>query len=302
MRTIHTRVNTPLILLLACITLRAQDHGAGSILPDASGPWHAIAATAVYDTKSIFEYLDGGAEIYLAYGMTTAYARRYESPGKPAIEASVFTMREPAGAFGIFTYERMDDEAGIGQGSEYGGGILRFWQGRTFVFLQAETETPEVHDAVLALGREIATHLGSPSPLPALATVLPPDDQRALALRYTLTPTVIQNLEPALAGNPLDLPPSTPAVLGRYGRPQDNARILVMALPDTATAQRCARMFRERFITGPATAGSALRFDAGRSIADAAGRHLILLLEMPDTGTARRHLQQIITSLRRIER
>jgi hypothetical protein len=300
MKTIPMRVLAPLFAFLTSGVLCAQEHPATGILPDATGPWHAIAATATYDTKSIFDYLDGGAEIYLAYGMTAAYGRRYECPGRPAIEASVFFMHKPAGAFGIFTYERMDAEAGIGQGSEYGGGILRFWQGHTFVFLQAESETPNTRAALLTLGRQIVSRLGPPAPKPKLASVLPARERRALTLRFTLTPTVLQNIEPTLAGNPLDFPAATPAVLGRYGRPQDKARILVIELPDSLAATHCAAAFRERFIGITAGGRPDAQLARGKSVAQGVGRFLVLILDMPRAAVAHRHLQEITTSLRRI--
>lgn len=301
MKTLQMLVFTTLALALACTSLRTQDNAIAGVLPDVSGSWTATAATARYDTRNIFDYLDGGAELYLAYGMTSAQARRYASPGKPAIEATVFTMRDPAGAFGVFTYERMDSEAGIGQGSEYGGGILRFWQGREFVFLQTESETPDTRAAMMALGRQIASRLGPPAPGPSLVTVLPAKGRRAHSLRFTLAPTVLQNLEPTLAGNPLGFPPLTPAVLGRYGRPEDQARIIVIALPDSFAAMRSASTFRERFI-GVTPGDHAAAHGVRSSNAHAVGRFLILILDMPRASVARRHLQDITTAIRRLER
>jgi hypothetical protein len=290
-----------LFILAAAFTADASGRTAPEgIIPDSCGSWHAVSATATYTTKTIFDYLDGGAEIYLAYGMTKALARRFESTGRPAIEASVFTMKDPGGAFGVFTYERMDEDAGIGQGSEYGAGILRFWQGRSFVFLQAESETPDVHSALLALGTMIAAHLDPPAPLPELATILPQGSLRPRAVRYTLTPTVLQNLEPTLAGDRPGFPPNTPAILGRYGAPQDRSRIIVAALGDDTTAARCADLYRTTFCGATPDRGGPGSIDPARSRVAAVNNHLVLILDMPDAATAQRHLNELTDSLRRI--
>lgn len=302
MRMIPLTILAMLALSLSASPARAQGSASTEILPDASGPWKAVAPVARYDTKTIYEYLDGGAEIYLAYGMSDARARRYVCAGEPGIEATVFTMDEPAGAFGVFTYEHLDDDAKVGQGSEYGGGILRFWQGHAFVFIQAEAEGPEVHAAVIALGKHIAAQCGPPAPVPKLATVLPTRGRRPRTLRYTLTPTVLQNLEPTFAGNPLELPPLTPAVLGRYGQPRDKARILVMSLPDSVSAERCASTFRQRFIEGRAADRTAAHVTRGKSLTRAVRHYCVLVLDMPRAAVARRHLQEITTALRRIQR
>ncbi len=63
-------------------------------------------------------------------------------------------MGSPAEAFGAFSCDRQDPGAGIGQESEYGGGLLRFWQGRYFVAITASADDQATSGAVLELGKE----------------------------------------------------------------------------------------------------------------------------------------------------
>jgi hypothetical protein len=300
MKSISARCALLVVLLATASHALADFPMTGGIIPDSCGLWQAVAPSITYDPKTIFDYLDGGAEIYLAYGMKEAMARRFESPGRPAIEASVFTMQAPEGAFGVFTYERLDEDAGVGQGSEYGAGILRFWQGRSFVFLQAESETPEVRATVIALGRSIAARLGPPAPPPPLVSVLPQSTLRLLAVRFTLTPTVLQNLEPTLAGNPTVLPHHAPAILGRYGAARDRSRIIVIALQDSASAERSADLYRTEVLGATNGTGASPAVDPARSCASAVGNYVVLILDMPGAESAHRHLNEVTHSLRRI--
>jgi len=64
--------------------------------------------------------------------MKSLQVQKYAKKDEPPIVFDLFEMDSPEGAFGAFTFEREDDEAGIGQGSEYGGGLLRFWRGGSF--------------------------------------------------------------------------------------------------------------------------------------------------------------------------
>src|SRR5512139_602295 len=121
--------------------------------------WKWEGEHGIYDRKSLYDYIDGAAEVYLAYSFERVEARRYVKDGRPPIVAEVYRMGSAEDAFGIFSLERQDPEAGIGQGSEFGGGMLRFWKGRYFASLYAEGEAPGIDEALLTLGRALAASI-----------------------------------------------------------------------------------------------------------------------------------------------
>ncbi len=81
-------------------------------------------------------------------------------------------LRTPSG---FFSFEREDQEAGVGQGSEMGGGILRFWKGRYFASLYGEGEVPEA--SILALGKAIEARIQDQGRPPQLLELLPEPSQ-----------------------------------------------------------------------------------------------------------------------------
>jgi hypothetical protein len=95
--------------------------------------WKVKVKDRTFDRKTIFKYIDGGAELYLAYDFQQVFARTFSGPGDNEIMLDIYDMGSAAEAFGIFTSEREDEEAGIGQGSEYSEGLLRSWKDRFFV-------------------------------------------------------------------------------------------------------------------------------------------------------------------------
>ena len=97
----------------------------------------------VYDRKTIYDYMDGGAEVYLAFDFREVFVRKYIGPSRQEeIALDIFDMGSPEEAYGVFSCDRQDPEAGIGQESEYGPGLLRFWQGRFFVSMTASGDEP----------------------------------------------------------------------------------------------------------------------------------------------------------------
>lgn len=203
---------------------------------EAPGGWKAPNPPVDYTPTTVFDYMDGAAEVYLSYGMRALATQVYEKPGQPAIHLSVFTMAEPAGAFGVFTYERLDAEAGLGQGSEYASGILRLWKGHHFVFIQAMQETPEAKEAILGLARSLK--LSDAAPLPRLLGALPPEGLRPLTVRYLLGRQLLEALEPTAVDNALGLPVRCEAVTAKYGQAGKGERLFILRYPDATAAKQ----------------------------------------------------------------
>ena len=126
-----------------------------------------------YNRKTIFDYINGAGELYIAYNFNGVKVRRYEKGNQPPITAEVYDMGTSEDAFGVFSFERQDEEAGIGQGSEFGGGLLRFWKGKFFVSVFAEGQGKEAEAATLDIGKAIANSIKSTGPIPKLLGVLP---------------------------------------------------------------------------------------------------------------------------------
>ena len=276
----------------------AQTPSQDVTIPASISDWVAEGEPSTYNQKTVFDYLDGGAEVYLAYGMRSARALRYTRSGEPSIDLSIFEMEAPDGAFGAFTYERLDAEAGIGQGSEYGAGILRFFQGHYFVFIQAERENPASREAVLTLGKLLASHLGPEARLPALLDVLPQQGLRPLTTRYVISPLLLKNLEPTLNDNPLELPARTEAVMGRYWKPGNPERIIIARFPDASAAAKGVESYVRTRIAKVHKPMEPFKSHDGWSLVTPSGNFAVLILDAPEATLANKQCEAIKLKLK----
>ena len=290
------------VAMVLGVSARAQEALKNEAIPGSAKEWQAEGKACTYDQKTVFDYLDGGAEVYLAYGMKSVRALRYIRSGEPSIDLSIFEMEEPEGAFGAFTYERLDAEAGIGQGSEYGAGMLRFWQGRYFVFIQAERENPASREAVLTLGKAVASCLGQEARLPALLDALPQRGLRPLTVRYVISPLILKNLERTLNDNPLGLPQRAATVIGRYWKPGNPERILVSRFPDEDAARKGVESYLRIDSTQVHKPTKPFRGQDGWSLVAASGKHGVLILDAPDAASAQEQFEEITIKLKEISR
>jgi len=137
-----------------------------------------------YDRQTTFRYMDGAAELYRSFAFKHLLVRRYLKANSPAIIVELFDMGLAEEAFGIFTFETGGEDAGVGQGSDYGGGLLRFWKGKFFVNVYAEQETPSTKQDVLEIAKGITRSLGQEGQKPKLIDYLPQEGLSERSIRY----------------------------------------------------------------------------------------------------------------------
>jgi hypothetical protein len=213
-------------------------------LPTAVDGWRAMDAGVLYDPESIFSYIDGHAEIYLAYGMRGCLARRYAGPeGEGAVVLDVFWLASSEDAFGIFTFDREGEEVDIGQGALLRNGWLSLWKDRFFVSVYAEEDSPRARDAMLALGRQVADSIPAEGRLPAVLTALPAAGRDDRSVRFLRSHEILNIHLAASHDNVLHLSSNTAAAMARYERDGARAWLIVVDYTLPEEAEKARRSF-----------------------------------------------------------
>ena len=107
---------TATVLAIACGTGdESNDVGSGisALLPSESDMqgWRIADGPITYDSVSLYEYLNGGAERYLAHGFSELVHVRYQLGADPAacVTLDVYDMGSGLGAFGIYFFRFADE-------------------------------------------------------------------------------------------------------------------------------------------------------------------------------------------------
>ena len=232
----------PLVtMLMSCSQGPPTGAESGSIdasLPAEVGGWRAIDEVSVYDTESIYSYIDGHAEVYMAYGMVRCLSRRYSGPeGEPEIVLDLFEQASAADAFGVFTHDRDGEEVDIGQGGLFRHGWLSFWKGHWFGSVYVEGESEASKEAVLALGRAAADAIAEVGEVPPLVADLPAEGLDPRSVRFLHTQEILNGVVYLGYENALQFGPEVDAVVGRYQRPEGGGWLLLVDYPDDASAE-----------------------------------------------------------------
>lgn len=224
--------------------------GQAIALPETAAGWRWDAKEQEYDARTLFEYMNGGAEFYLAYGVQGLRVRKFERENQPLITLELYEMASAADAWGVFSFERHDDAVGIGQGSEFGGGLLRFWKGKKFVRIYADGEGPEVESAMLAMGRVTADAIRETGSEPALVGAIPGTDRGLVdrSVRYLRSHVLLNQRVFIAHQNILNLSRRTEAVLAQYTRDEQKVHLLVVRYPSAKEARDAYASFTSAYI------------------------------------------------------
>jgi len=136
--------------------------------------WEYKKDLASYDSKNLFELIDGEAELYFPYGFKRALSLSYVSTTNPtasiaaSIAVEVYEMGSVLDAFGVYSNYRDTGSKLINIGTEgFGGGSqLMFYQDRYFVKARTIDVSPASYEALMACTRAISKVLPLNTPPP----------------------------------------------------------------------------------------------------------------------------------------
>ncbi len=151
------------------------------------GGWEMVTEPETFGPENLWDYINGQAESYLAYGFVrvdTAEYSRESAP--PAVVVEIYRMASPEDAFGIFAAERSpeDRRIEIGTGAYLGPNVLNFWQGKNYIKLTSFEEGAGIEDALSALAREISAWAPEGVGELEIFSFFPEDGKKEFSERY----------------------------------------------------------------------------------------------------------------------
>jgi hypothetical protein len=219
-------------------------------LPTEAAGWKRDGKETKYDSRTLFKYIDGAAELYLAYGFQNLTVRRFEKSNQPPIILELYKMASSEDAYGVFSFEHQDEAVGIGQGSEFGGGLLRFWKGKYFVSIYAEGEGAELQSGILKMGRAAANSIPVTGPEPKLIGFIPGKNLGLVdkSIRYLKSHVLLNQRFFIAHQNILNLSRKTEAVLAQYLQDKQKTQLLLIRYPNLKEAEDAYQSFMKAYL------------------------------------------------------
>jgi hypothetical protein len=163
-------------IFTACASNSFKSREIETLLPSDTeiSPWRKNEPPAIFRKDRLFEYINGGAEIYFEYGFHQAVTQEYVR-GDNSIIVEIYEMNDSDAAFGIYSIQRDYKMPALKIGSDgtQSDNHAAFWQDR-YVVVVLESIPDTVSKEVLnRLAQKISLQIGKTSELPKLVEHLP---------------------------------------------------------------------------------------------------------------------------------
>jgi|GEM_PF-4079130 hypothetical protein len=167
---------TPIFLFVAWIgTTCAGAVDKPALLPDTVGDAVATAAPEQYASNHLYEYIDGGADVYMEAGLKTCTVREYRGlRNKGAeFEIAVFEMGSPLYSFGLF--RQLHESRSHAVGTESAAEPLRvsFWKSSLYAEVIDKSSKPVADSALASLAKAVAGRVPGDTHVPGEFRLLP---------------------------------------------------------------------------------------------------------------------------------
>jgi hypothetical protein len=158
------------------------------LLPELDN-WTISEDLQIYYPENLFEYINGAAEIYLAYEFKELMVAQFDQKNSDAnITVEIYNMGGQKNSFGIYSAERYPDNQFIPVGIQgyTEEGLLNFLIGDYYIKLFCFGCSGENADALLEFSKKIEAKVAEKGKMPPLLEVFPQNGKIENSERFIL--------------------------------------------------------------------------------------------------------------------
>jgi hypothetical protein len=149
------------------------------IFPEITG-WKQSEEIQTFSPKTLFEYINGDADLYLMYDFQELKVAEYQNEKKASVIIEVYRHKTPTHAFGIYSQERLSNAnfLDIGAQGYSEKDILNFVAEDYYVKMNSFKTGPEDQEILLNFAKKVAENLGEKGTLPSILSSFPEEGKK----------------------------------------------------------------------------------------------------------------------------
>jgi len=240
-----------------------------------------------FSDKQLIEYINGGAELYLAYGFVEMVACRYQLSDGSNVTVEIYEMNRPENAYGIHSLDTTGTHPDVGQEAAYAAGLLKFWKGRFFVRVLVEGGSAEMQRMAIEVGKSIAAKIKERGSKPPIIGYVPDSGVVPESVQFFHKQIALNNIYYIADENLLHLDEKTDAISYRYRVKDVPIRVILVQYPTVVDAEGAFESFVETYLELDSGAEAVVQEieDGTFCGAKRTDRFVALVFEAPDRET-----------------
>lgn len=153
--------------------------------PEMAG-WKKSSDIQIFIPKTLYEYINGAADLYLACDFEELHVAEYTNEQKASVTVEVYRHNTSRDAFGIYSQERLPegDFLDIGAEGYADRGILNFLSGRYYVKISSYNATDRDREVLQTFARKVVGNLDDREGVPAILSVFPVEGKKGHSEQY----------------------------------------------------------------------------------------------------------------------
>lgn len=149
--------------------------------------WDLKVSPDVYTPENLWDYINGGADLYIKYGFTKLHLAEYSTADGITVQAEIYQHNSEINAYGIYATERSPEYQFIKLGGQayIGDGFLNFFNGNCYVKLFTSEEGSSGSRVLKKVATSIVKAMGQKSDLPEEFSVFPKKQRVSYTDKFT---------------------------------------------------------------------------------------------------------------------
>jgi hypothetical protein len=147
--------------------------------PEMNG-WEQSSEIQTFIPKTLFEYINGAADLYLSYDFQELKVAEYQNDKKASVIVEAYRHKTPTHAFGIYSQERLSNANFLDVRAQgyIENNVLNFLTGSYYVKMTSYNTGAEDREILLTFAKKMSENLGEKGSLPSILSSFPEDGKR----------------------------------------------------------------------------------------------------------------------------
>lgn len=216
-------------------------------LPQSINGWKILAADRTFNNETLYDYIDGAAELFLSFGFSKVFNRIYSDGNQSEIIVDVFYMNSSYDAYGVFSHSVGKTGNDFGQQSQVTNSSIVFWKDNFYISILCNPAADESKNVMLKIAGMLDKSITQTGQLPEIIDYLPADSLDKESIRYFRHYIWLNSHYTISNKNILNIDQNTQCVLVKYGGGQSKSVLLIIKYPTDEDAYAAMEKFVENY-------------------------------------------------------
>lgn len=204
-------------------------------------------ADRFFNSENLYDYIDGGAELFISFGFSKVFNRKYTNDKENEIIVDIFYMNKPEDAYGAFLFTSGKVDSAYGCQSQISPGAVIFWKDNFYISITSNRVTAEGNKIIKQLAEIMDKAISVKGTKPKIVSYLPKNNLDEESVRY-FRHYIWLNTHYFLSNDDiLNIDQKTEGVTAKYGADSSKAVLILLEYPDEFTAKTAFDKFTANY-------------------------------------------------------